>query len=65
MTNDEAKIIVTRMKENAELKAPPPNHIGHFPYLFGAFEEKIKWMLMMSKLKFKDFDETGSLKFPS
>lgn len=64
MTYEESKIVVKRMVDDAKKKAPPPNHIGHFAYITGALEEKIRFMLTTSNLKFKNFDEAGSLKFP-
>lgn len=62
MTYAEANTIVERMVADIKKKAPPINHVGHFPYLFGGLETRIKFMLTASNLKFKDFDEQGGLK---
>lgn len=64
MNQQEANEIVKRMVADATKKAPPINHPGHYAYLTGSLETKIKWLLVLSKLKFKDFDERGDYKMP-
>lgn len=62
MNINEAKEIVKRMVADARKSAPPIDHPGHYPYIFGSLEAKVEWLLTVSDLKVKDFDEKGDLK---
>lgn len=58
----EAKEIIARMEKDARKKYTGPA-VYENSYILGAMLAKFEFLLIQSKFKFKNFDDTGNYKF--